>query len=369
MIAVERVGPSEDGRPRNMRGHDISAHTAPLDQIYRGGPWYTVGIGDGGNELGMGTLSRDLVAAAVPNGARIRCIVPSDALIVAGTSNWGAAALVAALSHLAGLPELSELLTTGWSQDVLARMQHAGAVDGVLLRPADGVDGLPWTEYIEPVVLMRHSLAAGATTDQSPTDTLTRILAPHADREIKAASACPAEILALQVSLRPVFIGFDGQLHTGLIEVHRDAADDIEELFARALAIEFPFERVVPASAFSWDDRALMAANATSGFNYRTIAGSSKISCHALGIAIDVNTRLNPYCRYEDDTLVIEPPGALWRPEPGRDSSGVLYSTHPLIEFMRTRGWEWGGDWDLKIRHVVDYQHLQKPNLADYTMT
>jgi poly-gamma-glutamate synthesis protein (capsule biosynthesis protein) len=169
------------------------------------------------------------------------------------------------------------------------------------------------------------------------------------------------------VALHPTYLGFDGQLHTGCIEVHRDAVDDIEAFFGQALAMHFPFENVVPASAFKWDDNALMAANTTSGFNYRTIAGTAKISYHAVGAAIDVNTRLNPYCRYQDGTLLVEPPGASWQPEPERITSGILHSSHPLVVFMRSQGWEWGGDWDLEMRHVVDYQHFQKPALLSHT--
>jgi hypothetical protein len=156
MIAIERVGPGQDGTPRNMRGDDISPHTAPFDRIYRAGPWYTIGIGDGGNELGMGSLDADVIADAVPNGRTVRCTVPCDALIVAGTSNWGAAALVAALAHLAHLPQLLDLLAADWSRKVLGTIQAAGAVDGVLRRPADGVDGLPWPEYVAPINTMRQ---------------------------------------------------------------------------------------------------------------------------------------------------------------------------------------------------------------------
>lgn len=164
MISIERVGPGEDGLPRNLRGQDISAHTAPLERIYLGGPWFTVGIGDGGNELGMGSLPSDAVADAVPGGERIRCTVPCDALIVAGTSNWGAAALVAALFHLTRSTGLLELLRIEWSQQILTDIvEHAGAVDGILRRPAATVDGLSWDEYRQPLSsllrLARHPVA------------------------------------------------------------------------------------------------------------------------------------------------------------------------------------------------------------------
>jgi len=141
VVAIERVGPSwGGGPPRNMRGEDISAWTAPLDRLFQPGPYMRIGIGDGGNELGMGALPHEVVASAVPHGDVIHCPVGSEALIVAGTSNWGAAGLVAALG-------VRSLLEPAWSWHVLDRIVDAGAVDGVLRIPARSVDGLDWDSY------------------------------------------------------------------------------------------------------------------------------------------------------------------------------------------------------------------------------
>ena len=72
-IAIERCGRSADGRPRNMRGVDVSPWTAPLDDLFLGGPWAKLAVGDGGNEIGMGKLPAGLIARTVPNGAEIAC--------------------------------------------------------------------------------------------------------------------------------------------------------------------------------------------------------------------------------------------------------------------------------------------------------
>src|ERR1700712_1401074 len=78
VIAIERCGASADGTPRNMRGTDISAYAAPLDHLFTTGPWRTIAIGDGGNELGMGCIPRPLIAQHVPLGDLIGCVVPAD---------------------------------------------------------------------------------------------------------------------------------------------------------------------------------------------------------------------------------------------------------------------------------------------------
>eukprot|EP01079_Euglenida_sp_SAG-EU17-18_P001987 gene1987-473_t len=52
----------------------------------------TVGIGDGGNELGMGNVSGQ-VFQHVPHGPKVACMTSCNFLITAGVSNWGAVAL------------------------------------------------------------------------------------------------------------------------------------------------------------------------------------------------------------------------------------------------------------------------------------
>ena len=91
VVAVERMGPAVDGIIRNFRGDDVTAFTAPLDRLFeQERPWTTVGVGDGGNELGMGNLPSSAVAAAIDHGELIHCAIGCDHLIVAGVSNWGA---------------------------------------------------------------------------------------------------------------------------------------------------------------------------------------------------------------------------------------------------------------------------------------
>jgi hypothetical protein len=151
MIAIERVGPTRSGGPpRNMRGESVEAWTAPLHRAYTAGDWTRLAIGDGGNELGMGSLPHDAVAEIVANGELIHCGVTADALIVAGTSNWGAAGLVAALATLHADLDVSHLLDPAWTKDILEAIVHdAGAVDGVLRKPSPTVDGLSWESYVE----------------------------------------------------------------------------------------------------------------------------------------------------------------------------------------------------------------------------
>jgi hypothetical protein len=75
----------------------------------------------------------------------------------------------------------------------------------------------------------------------------------------------------------------------------------------------------VSGSPYAWDDTKLMAANVSSGFNLRAIAGSPTPSLHTYGCAFDINPVQNPYTRYTEGETIISPPGTIWNPEaPGR---------------------------------------------------
>jgi hypothetical protein len=163
VIAIERCGPAADGHPRNMRGTDILADAAQLDQAFSAGPWRTIAIGDGGNEIGMGRVPRALIVRHVPFGDRIGCVVPADFLIAAGVSHWGAYAVLAALALLR--PDWSAAMRAGLDpaldQAVIEAMLRDGpAVDGVSLRREPTIDALGMDEHHR---VMRAILDIGDT--------------------------------------------------------------------------------------------------------------------------------------------------------------------------------------------------------------
>lgn len=172
VISIERCGPSADGLPRDARGVDISSRNAPLEDLYLG-DWATIGIGDLGNELGMGSLPRDLVTRNIRNGEALRCTVPCDYPLVSGISNWGAAALLAAIAILK--PDVGHrilpFLRPSFAERLLDAVFRAGAVasDGMGSPPAPRpyVDGLSWPElertYEEIHQVCERTLALAST--------------------------------------------------------------------------------------------------------------------------------------------------------------------------------------------------------------
>ena len=137
-IAIERCGRAEDGRYYSMGKKDISNITPPLDTLFleRAEKCLTIGIGDGGNEIGMGNYHDAMQAA----GTIIPSCVKTDHCIVATVSNWGAYGLMAALSMRTGnplLPAPDEV--TAFLNKIFAM----GATDGILGPGHCSTDGFP----------------------------------------------------------------------------------------------------------------------------------------------------------------------------------------------------------------------------------
>ena len=124
LITIERCGRTAGDIYLNMLSRDITAHTARLDYLFELGiP--SVGIGDGGNEIGMGNLAEQIPPVErLPDDPAVTKV---DKLVIASVSNWGGYGLVAALSLLAGrnmLPSVAE------DSRFISQMVDAGAVDG-----------------------------------------------------------------------------------------------------------------------------------------------------------------------------------------------------------------------------------------------
>jgi len=166
----------------------------------------------------------------------------------------------------------------------------------------------------------------------------------------RAGPPVPEKIQKRQFVLEVCYWSFDGLIHQGQIVVDRRLVSDIREVFRVALQAHFPIASVIPIShaRFQWDDQKSMAANNTSGFNYRTVTGGTRLSKHALGFAVDINPVQNPYVRGDR----VLPKGARYDP----NASGALNPECPVVRTFLRLGWTWGGQWNT----LKDYQHFQK---------
>jgi D-glutamate cyclase len=184
LLALERVGPShtpeslqaQEGngpaalarfrnevpaehhdRCHSMRGRDITPHVSPAHRLFeeaaRQSPRATtLGIGDGGNEIGMGKIPWVVVRRNIPNGGLVACRTPVDHLIVCGISNWGAYGLAAGVRLLCGAPPDPELFNLDRERDLLQLMiDHGPLVDGMSGEQTLSVDGFPFDRYAQPL--------------------------------------------------------------------------------------------------------------------------------------------------------------------------------------------------------------------------
>ena len=165
--------------------------------------------------------------------------------------------------------------------------------------------------------------------------------------EALSGSAAPPQILSNQILLDVPFVDFEGEKQTGQIVVARAVAADVAAIFAEIYG--FPICQMTPLVAFDWSDDTSMEANNCSGFNYRRKVGKGELSAHALGHAIDINPRQNPYIR-GDLTL---PPGAVYN----TGIYGTLLSDGIVVRAFEKHGWQWGGRWT----SLLDYHHFEKP--------
>jgi hypothetical protein len=135
IIATERSGAAANGRYLNMHGRDIHEYTARIDSLF-GGFTVTIGIGDGGNEIGMGNLAEEI--RKHPNLTPEPALTRVDELVIASVSNWGAYGVVAALSVLVRCNLLPEV---EWERHLIEEIVRKGAVDGVSGANTPSVDG------------------------------------------------------------------------------------------------------------------------------------------------------------------------------------------------------------------------------------
>jgi hypothetical protein len=147
-------------------------------------------------------------------------------------------------------------------------------------------------------------------------------------------------------------VTFDGGVARGELLVSGRIADHTVALFRRLHAIGFPIRAMRLVDDFAASDDASMAADNTSAFNFRCIAGTQTLSQHAFGLAIDINPVENPMMT----ATWFVPPEA----EPYRDRSrlrpGMIVRPGPVTAIFDELGWEWGGDWI----HVADLHHVMR---------
>ena len=135
LISIERAGLSNDGKYRNFKGEDFSKYNAKIDYLFEQHP-RTVGILDGGNEIGSGNYIEEIIKLG--NIIDYPSIITATESIISSTSNWGAFGLIAGLSiheNINLLPSADE------GKRLIEKTYNLGAVEGLTGESKPYVDG------------------------------------------------------------------------------------------------------------------------------------------------------------------------------------------------------------------------------------
>lgn len=160
--------------------------------------------------------------------------------------------------------------------------------------------------------------------------------------------------------VKTLYHDFDGKVRVGEIIVNRKIADDTKAVFRELYGIKYQIRKMqlvdhywVKGADGTVADTASMNDDNTSGFNYRMVAGTSTVSMHGYGRAIDVNPFENPWC----------PNGKLY-PNQARSAEyanrsvrkpHMIFSDSKITAIFKKHGFRWLGE--AKTR---DYQHFEK---------
>lgn len=156
-----------------------------------------------------------------------------------------------------------------------------------------------------------------------------------------------------------LYYDFNGDVQTGELICNKAIAEDLIEIFYELYKSEYQIESVRLIDDYNGDDTASMKANNTSCFNYRPVDGTSSLSKHALGCAIDINPFYNPYVVFNKGKAgetYISPAGSEIYADRSKVFAYKIDENDLCYKLFKEHGFTWGGNWN----SCKDYQHFQK---------
>lgn len=164
VISVEKGSANEKGVIHNARGQDTTEYMAKVDELIKEASRtgiVSIGIGDGGNEIGMGTI-RETIHKHVPYGARCDCpckagiapVVPTDVVITSSVSNWGCYGIAAFMSVLKS--QADALHDEDMELRTLREAADAGLIDGNTGYVDPGADGIAAVTHAAVISILRQ---------------------------------------------------------------------------------------------------------------------------------------------------------------------------------------------------------------------
>lgn len=158
--------------------------------------------------------------------------------------------------------------------------------------------------------------------------------------------------------LRVLHRNTEGKTQLGEIVCNQSIANDLLDIFRKLYEAGYKIERITLIDDYNADDETSMRANNTSCFNFRVVSGTTKLSKHSQGLAIDINPLYNPYIHLNNGK--VEPangkPYATNRTANRKVPVPFINTSDLCYRLFIQHGFRWGGAW----RTVKDYQHFEK---------
>ena len=185
----------------NMRGQSIDAHVAPTHRLFddaqvRQPKITTIGIGDGGNELGMGQFAWEILMKAIggDSAGRIISRVATDFSLIAGVSDWAAYALALSTVRLCERQEFGSDWTAAQQRVLIEQLvERTNLVDGLTLRREPTVER-PFARHrgrtFLPAAVGRHGNSSAFSSQ--PSTNLSRCNRPNCGMMISGGGMPPA---------------------------------------------------------------------------------------------------------------------------------------------------------------------------------
>jgi len=161
LISIEKGGYNQEGLILTSWANDSTRYMAKVDfliQEVRQHGKLLIGIGDGGNEIGMSAIANG-IRDFLRFGDRIVPICETDALVVASVSNWGAYGVAACLAFLK--QDIGVFHDENLERRILHACVDAGLIDGLTSRVEEGTDGLEVDVHAAVVAILKKTVEMG----------------------------------------------------------------------------------------------------------------------------------------------------------------------------------------------------------------
>ena len=156
--------------------------------------------------------------------------------------------------------------------------------------------------------------------------------------------------------LRLLHSDYDNKIHLGEMVCNKKIANVLIDIFRKLYEANYPIQQILLPDVYNADDETQMRANNTSCFCYRSISNSNKLSAHARGMAVDLNTLYNPYyIDRKNGTRYVQPATARKYCDRTKSFRYKIDENDLAYKLFRQHGFSWGGHW----KRSKDFQHFE----------